>query len=341
MGSSGSNKSIASRHTVDSFLDTFTSEDNDSFEKIVEAADQKLRQKYSVLFDAEQASEQRVAQNLALPSITEQFQLEAPKSIETWTYKNQNALMYNPDGWELTQAEKIEMAKRRMEIVKTNTRLHINPFDDQKEAIGDAVKAQAKYAGNKVGLDGRELDGSDSPQVRGFSFVKTPSPAPGVSESPLMTWGEIEGTPFRLDGGDTPLHPSINSGPSFRIADTPKREQIALQLAGNVAEQQRTKKAKAIEAATRNIVASPHMRSTLDRLASLSPAAKRLTSLSTPSPRRSALNTPSVRVFKKATPSPLVRKRTPALSESSEVAPNLTDNLLILPNKRPKAADFF
>lgn len=57
----------------------------------------------------------------------------------------------------------------------------------------------------KIGVDGKELIQSDTPQINGFSFVRTPSPNPGVAESPLMTWGEIEGTPFRLDGGDTPL----------------------------------------------------------------------------------------------------------------------------------------
>lgn len=57
----------------------------------------------------------------------------------------------------------------------------------------------------KIGVDGKELIKSQTPQIGGWSFVKTPSPCPGGMESPFMTWGEIEGTPFRLDGGDTPL----------------------------------------------------------------------------------------------------------------------------------------
>lgn len=32
---------------------------------------------------------------------------------------------------------------------------------------------------------------------------------PGVGESPLMTWGEIEGTPFRLDAGDMNVRPQV------------------------------------------------------------------------------------------------------------------------------------
>lgn len=38
----------------------------------------------------------------------------------------------------------------------------------------------------------------------------------GVAESPLMTWGEIESTPFRLDGSDTP-YAERNIGPSFKV----------------------------------------------------------------------------------------------------------------------------
>lgn len=41
----------------------------------------------------------------------------------------------------------------------------------------------------------------------------------GVAESPLMTWGEIESTPFRLDGSDSP-YVERNHGPSFRVLAT-------------------------------------------------------------------------------------------------------------------------
>jgi protein DGCR14 len=214
---------------------------------------------------------------MMLPDIETQFApIEGPKTVDTWTYRNKNYIMYTPDGVELTKAEKLEMAKLKMEISHTNTRLKVNPFDDKqnKETISEIAKSQAKTNLDKVGIDGKAVDFGMSPQVRGFNFVKTPSPCPGVSESPLMTWGEIEGTPFRLDGGDTPLRRTVN-GPSFHIAQTSKREKMALQLAGAVSEQARAKKAKAIEAARRNI-ASPQIRNSLERLASMSPAARRL-----------------------------------------------------------------
>lgn len=74
----------------------------------------------------------------------------------------------------------------------------------------------------------------------------------GVNESPLMTWGEIEGTPFRLDGGDTPIRTTLQ-GPSFRIPEPPKREKLALALAEKAGERHRDRKMKAIEAARKQL----------------------------------------------------------------------------------------
>lgn len=198
--------------------------------------------------------------------------------------------------------------------------------------------SQAKHNPNNYGIDGNTISSSFASNMRGYSFVKTPSPNPGANESPLMTWGQIEGTPFLLDGSDTPIRPS--TGPSFHIAETSKRESIGLALAEKVCERMRDQKAKALEAARRNI-ASPNIRSHLDRLASMSPAAKRLASakigvrdsLLTPSP----MSTASSR--KSHTPSPLVRKKTPIVRTTPKIhakKQGLTDDLLNIPIKTKK-----
>lgn len=146
-----------------------------------------------------------------------------------------------------------------------------------------------------------------------------------------MTWGDIEGTPFRLDGSDTPVRPS--AGPSFHIVETSRRENIALSLAEKAGERMRNQKAKALEAARRNI-SSPYIRSTIDRLASMSPAAKRLASASIGI--KDSLLTPSPLSHKSHTPSPLVRKKTPIVRTTPKHLPSksvLTDDLLNIPLK--------
>lgn len=355
-----SRKTIGDQHTLDSFFDKYTSEDNDSFEEIIEAAEIRLKQKFAILYEAEDSTCSLQKNYMALPDIDKQFEsTERPKNLDMWTYKNKNYLMYIPDGVEFTQEEKVEMAKRKMEIEHSNTRLSANPFNDNKnkEVIAEAAKSNAKGNQEKIGLDGLTLV-QEIPQIRGFSFVKTPSPAPSILDStPLMTWGEIEGSPFRLDASDTPLRSSTSfGGPSFKIAETSKREALALQLAESVSEKHREKKMRAMETAKRNMCASPHVRNSLDRLASMSPAARRLSNLSrrdsswtTPSPRTPKttplvkVNTPNRALIREKLNHQSVRSsdmQTPFVSGES----TLTDNLLDIPvkgGKRSKAADYF
>lgn len=58
-------------------------------------------------------------------------------------------------------------------------------------------------------------------------MLVTPSPAPGVGESPLMTWGRLDATPLRLDpfaADDPPLDVAAAAGGrAFHIAAPRKR----------------------------------------------------------------------------------------------------------------------
>ena len=67
----------------------------------------------------------------------------------------------------------------------------------------------------------------------------------GLDASPLMTWGSIEGTPFRLDGGDTPIT-SSTPGPTFKMPEPKIRDQLGLALADKVSRKHREKKRDAL-----------------------------------------------------------------------------------------------
>jgi hypothetical protein len=95
-------------------------------------------------------------------------------------------------------------------IRKGNTRFAANPFPATGANGGTgaatytnplSTSTAASAGGGGGGGAGGAGDGSDSPKVNGYGFVVTPSPAPGVDIDPVMTWGMIEGTPFRLDAG--------------------------------------------------------------------------------------------------------------------------------------------
>lgn len=53
-----------------------------------------------------------------------------------------------------------------------------------------------------------------------YSILATPSFTPGVEDSPFITWGDIQGTPLRLDPeDDIEVDAAGASGPQFSIAE--------------------------------------------------------------------------------------------------------------------------
>ena len=158
-------------------------------------------------------------ERLALPSIAEQAMITDGKSgVDTWKYETRNALMYVPDGEDFSASELVDLKKKKpRKIVHANTRFKTNPWNNQKskETIKQAASEKALMQSGRIGHDGKEIDTGLTPTVNGYGFVATPSPAPGVEESPLMTWGEIEGTPFQLDANETPIAPS--NAPAFKV----------------------------------------------------------------------------------------------------------------------------
>nr|CAD7439003.1 unnamed protein product [Timema bartmani] len=336
--------------SLDEYLSTHTSEDNQNFEDLAKEATLRVQAKMPWLYQLEELPQRERLDGLQVLSIEQQADPKPrPHNIDMWGYVNKNYIMYVPDGAKLTPQEIIEQVTKKRQIIHSNTRLHTNPFNEHqnKEMIQHLAQTQAhQCVGGKIGVDGKELSQSDTPSVNGFSFVRTPSPAPGVNESPVMTWGDIDATPLRLDGGSTPVR--AVQGPSFRIAEPPKREKLAMALAGKASERHRDRKMKALEAARKQLgTPSPGPRSaaSMDRLNSMSPAARRLlhrlgsdyslqaSSGSTPTPKQLHPSTPkSIRSkmcdFRKRAPTPNL---------------NITDNLLNLPSvpRRPKASDFF
>ncbi|ESO97551.1 hypothetical protein LOTGIDRAFT_72520, partial [Lottia gigantea] len=346
-----------SKMGLDKFLSKNTSEDNASFNEILEESDKKHRMKHAWLFNKEDEQMKEHTDKLALPSIEEQAVLAIDKSsVDTWKYQAKNAVMYVPEGKDRISEKKF----KAQEIVHENTRFYANPHDmkKNKQIMQQAAVNKALSNQGKIGHDGKELTANQTPKINGYGFVATPSPAPGVEESPLMTWGEIEGTPLTLDTGVTPGN---TSGPVFKIPNIPQRDQIAMELAEKASKNHRAKKQAALQQVSRNL-ASPSPKfslSSTDRLNSLSPAAQRLASKKlgirthtdkalkdsyTPSPshrlpgdktpvRLTPLSSPnSVRSSIQSSPR---TPRTPIGKHTGSDIRSLTDNLLQLP-KRPK-----
>lgn len=137
------------RLSLDQYLNSHTSEDNESFEELVIESDKKHKEKYAYLYKDEKSIEQEHQQLLALPSIEHQGKSPEKKlNVGTWGYKNRNYIMFNPDGVQMTKEEELDLNKKRQEIDHNNTRLIINPFNEvrSKETINDLAKIQAKVS---------------------------------------------------------------------------------------------------------------------------------------------------------------------------------------------------
>lgn len=137
------------RLTLDQYLNTHTSQDNQSFEEILQESERKHRQKYSYLYNEEEATAIEQRKLLELPSVEQQCALPERKMlVDTWGYKNRNYIMFVPDGVELTAEEKVERSKNKQEVAYVNTRLKENPFNENQsqEAITEVAKTQAKVS---------------------------------------------------------------------------------------------------------------------------------------------------------------------------------------------------
>lgn len=279
-------KSIAAKKemSLDKYLHMYTSEDNRSFEELMEVDAKKRREKNAWLYRKQ--DKQKV--QLALTDANAQRKLKDAEHgmhmpIEGWHYTPKNALMYPPEAIESNASEMIDAAPGKVRTIsKGNTRFAANPYPTTGRAsrAGSTAGGEgaAAAAGGAAGASG--ADGGDSPKVNGYGFVVTPSPAPGVDHDPVMTWGLIEGTPFRLDASDAVAR-TPSSGPMFAIPaptnrdimqekifkemNRKKRAMSASARGGTPAGQRKAKRSK-----------TPLTMTPAARLATMSPAAQRL-----------------------------------------------------------------
>ena len=171
---------------LDSFLSKYQSEDDASFNELVEKDQQKHREKYSWLHNSAEEQNTAVQKQLALTdSEGESMQMKAieyrPAGVDSWSYTAKNSLMYIPEGMEVSVKETLKNVQKPREILHENTRL-------SKEFI---AKVQRTFTGSnnlskkdavpeKVGVDGLVANPNDAPKVKGYGFVATPDIRPGM-----------------------------------------------------------------------------------------------------------------------------------------------------------------
>eukprot|EP00743_Colponemidia_sp_Colp-15_P006125 GILK01006584.1.p1 GENE.GILK01006584.1~~GILK01006584.1.p1 ORF type:complete len:465 (-),score=62.34 GILK01006584.1:104-1498(-) len=232
-------KPLSTGLSLDKFQAKYTSEDNASFETIY-TAEQEDKAKRQFWFQESQT-------RLALMASNNEGR---PTNVDTWKFQARNSLMFVPEG-ELPLAIPTQqpVAMGPPKIIKhDNTRFSSAALKEIESArSGDAAPTLPELQSSLQMLKGGTplRVGEGLQQVRGYNLVSTPSPAPGVDASPLITWGDIEGTPILL-GLDTSYVPGQ---PQFTLQEPARKDMLGKDLADQVAKKQREKKTEAIQRA--------------------------------------------------------------------------------------------
>ncbi|GMR42341.1 hypothetical protein PMAYCL1PPCAC_12536, partial [Pristionchus mayeri] len=371
-------KSAVEGLTVDSYLHKFTSEDNASFEEVSALAEKKHREKIQWLYDAaEKHNKEMVTHGNAITynadeQLALRYDIEAgkakPKALDNWSYTAHSHVLFHPEDAPLTEMEKEAQKKRNQrEINKTATRFPFNnKMAPSESSMARAAFSQAVQLAGKVDALGNELG-----VVKGktLGIVATPAINPGVDDTPLMTWGEIDNTPFRLDAADIEVAPA--AAPAFKIPAIPAREALAQTISETMGKRFHDKRKHAIRTLEKGHSTG---RRTPFSPSTLSPAAEKLKAKLGIKRGRTPLHTASPLLR-----SPLIRTPTSSISSSRAVctpkgastpSSSITDNLLSVSfpsplgsgmgkilktptpnrrnekseknaNKRPTAGDFF
>ncbi|XP_073309259.1 uncharacterized protein [Primulina huaijiensis] len=253
---------------LDEFFRKYTSEDNESFLKIMERVNRKRKEKYEYLLEGEKT--EGVQENSSIEDGNKREKTSTDgygtsdqpvSTLEGWKYMAKNLLMYHPaDRGEapLTPEERaLRLKGMTKEINRSNTRFQTKTvgfpsllneenfsmlYTPVAETTPVPMSSRDSDKVKKYDLDdlrktpNRFYVESEKKAGNGYSFLKTPSPAPGLDESPFITWGEIEGTPLRLEPEETPIDiGGSGDGPQFKILMPPSRDVKAHSLSREAA----------------------------------------------------------------------------------------------------------
>jgi protein DGCR14 len=254
----GDKPKVDTNLSLDNFQSKYTSEDNESFNKLLDKQNEKRAQRYSWVWAgnripgyrllkqkereekmlkarADQESENGGRRQLAIGGSDERKAMP-----DTWKSKPDNEFMFAPDGVEDT----FETVQQRAEaqsrappkaVVYENTRLPPAPVENPTvppspslTTVRDAIAGRPRPTASEPGFTGGE-----TPRVNGYSFVDdAPSPSPSELGAPPLTWGTLEGSHHLLGSGDTTPNP-------FTIKEASKRETLHHKMVDRVAKNNR------------------------------------------------------------------------------------------------------
>ncbi|CAO3643309.1 unnamed protein product [Cunninghamella blakesleeana] len=218
------NESILSKRvnldlSLDQFQTLYTSEDNASFNDLLERANAKRKTQYRWFYDHQ----------------SERLCIEDKKTNTIESSKmslGNNLLMYYPEGPSQSILNEKDSRAAPKSISHENTML--SSISTSSSSIinnnnnNNNLKSSHPIENNNNNIPWNQICGDQTvttPSFRGYGLVEsTPIINPSNIDSPLMTWGIIEGTPLQIKGSETPL------GRQFTLPKESQREKLGMKL---------------------------------------------------------------------------------------------------------------
>ncbi|GAQ09056.1 hypothetical protein ALT_6377 [Aspergillus lentulus] len=243
------------------FQAKYTSEDNESFNKLLDKQNAKRQEKYAWLWSGNKiptarqiAHRQREAKRIAAQGGSTERRLAIktdldarPAKPDTWKSRPENSLMFMPSSIEDThetisqKAESVSRAEPKR-VVHENTRLpepgvhegNDVPPSPSISAIKDAIAGRPRLTESEA-----VYGGGETPRVNGYAFVDEDEPEPDYDHAAAET-SELTS----LSGDDLRLLGASDSTPNpFSIRENRKREELHHRMVDRVARTKRAEKA--------------------------------------------------------------------------------------------------
>ncbi|EEA24683.1 hypothetical protein TMatcc_007780 [Talaromyces marneffei ATCC 18224] len=243
--------------SLNSFQAKYTSEDNESFNSLLDKQNAKRREKYAwkwsgnkILSARQIAHRQREAKLIEGQGTSKELVLSTdldarPAVPDTWKSAVENSFMFTPGSVEEqheTRQQKAEAASRAgpKQVVYGNTRIDSSatagsndssiPPSPSLSAIKDAIAGRVRHTDDSS--IGGEYTGTETPRVNGYAFVDEDEP----EDDDEAVYERLKLLASERLSGDTTPNP-------FNIKENRKREDLHHRMVDRVARRKRAEKA--------------------------------------------------------------------------------------------------
>ena len=216
--------------SLGAFQQKYTSEDNESFYKLLDKQNQKKAEKHAWMWAgnkipssrqiAHRKRERLLAANKASEEAEDDRQLALiePKDTrqampDTWISRPDNNFMFLPGSIEDThqtvaqRAEETSLAPHKS-VVYDNTRLSSSnstyanepaePPSPSLSAVRDAIAGRPRPTASEASSSGASFSGAVTPRVNGYAYVDSDPGPPPYSTSSILGSGDSTSNPFKL-----------------------------------------------------------------------------------------------------------------------------------------------